>query len=252
MRRVRQVTASVNPKGEAVWTLVDLHARLANYLYEVYDSLDHPALGQSPRDAYEAGMTNAGQRPGRRINNDREFFIMTLPTTPRGTATVQPGSGVKIHYLYYWSDLFHNPETEGKRVPIRYDPFNVGLAFAFVNGQWAQCHSEYYAVFSGHTERELMLVTQELRRQRHQHSSQRGLSAKTIGDFLQSVESQEALLAQRLHDQQAAGVRQEPESNSASSALADSQAAPRPFLVASPLRGELPVADEEYETYGAF
>jgi putative transposase len=45
MRQVRQVTASVNPKGEAVWTLADLHDRLAHYLYEVYDSLDHPALG---------------------------------------------------------------------------------------------------------------------------------------------------------------------------------------------------------------
>jgi hypothetical protein len=97
-----------------------------------------------------------------------------------------------------------------------------------------------------------MLVTQELRRQRLQHSSQRSLSAKTIGDFLQSVEAQEALLAQRLHDQQAARVRQEPESNSASSALADSQMVPRPFLVAAPLGGELPVVDEEYETYGAF
>ena len=252
MRQVRQVTASVNPRGEAVWTLADLHARLVNYLYEVYDSLDHPALGQSPSDAYDAGMTNAGQRPGRRINNDREFFIMTLPTTPKGTATVLPGRGVKIHYLYYWSDLFHNPEAEGKQVPIRYDAFNIGLAFAFVNGQWAQCHSEYYAVFSGHTERELMFVTEELRRQRRQHTSQRGLSAKAIGDFLQSVEAQEALLAQRLHDQQATGVRKEPESISASSAPSDSQTVPRPFLVATPMRGELPVADEGYETYGAF
>jgi putative transposase len=252
MRHVRQVTASVNPKGEAVWTLAELHGRLSQYLYDVYDTLDHPALGQSPRYAYEDGMTNAGQRPWRRINDDREFFVTTLPTTPRGTATVLPGRGVKIHYIYYWSDLFHNPEVESKQVPIRYDPFNIGLAFAFVNGQWAQCHSEYYAGFSGHTERELMLATQELRRQRRKHASQRGLSAKTIGDFLRSVEARELLLAQRLHDQQAAAARQETKAVSDSSAVTDSRTPARPFLVTAPSEVETRTTDEEYETYGAF
>ena len=88
---------------------------------------------------------------------------MTLPTTPRGTAKVLAGRGVKIHYIYYWSDLFHDPEVEGRQVPVRYDPLNSGTAFAFVKDQWVQCHSEYYAVFQGHSEREMMLATQELR-----------------------------------------------------------------------------------------
>ena len=64
-----------------------LHDHLTSYLYEVHDSLDHPALGQSPRKAYEAGMAYAGQRPWRRINYDREFLITTLPTTPTGPPT---------------------------------------------------------------------------------------------------------------------------------------------------------------------
>jgi putative transposase len=51
-RNVRQVTRSVNPKGLAAWTLGDLHARVAEYLYEVYDMIDHPALGQSPRGSF--------------------------------------------------------------------------------------------------------------------------------------------------------------------------------------------------------
>ena len=252
MRQVRQVTVSVNPRGEAVWTLADLHDRLARYLYEVYDSLDHPALGQSPGDAYEAGMTNAGKRPWRSISNDREFFIMTLPTTSRGTAQVLPGRGVKIHYIYYWSDLFQNPEVEGKQVPIRYDPFNIGKAFAFVRGQWAQCHSEYYAVFHGHTEREMMFVTQELRRQRRKHALQRRLSAKTIGDFLQSVEMQESLLAQRLRDLQVSRTCQESESISAPPAAIGNPTSAQPFLVAAPSRIEVQDTGDEYETYGAF
>ena len=93
------------------------------------------------------------------------------------------------------------------QVPVRYDAFDVGTAFAFVKGQWVQCHSEYYAIFQGHSERELMLATQELRKRHRQHARQRGLSARTIGDFLQSVEAQEILLAQRLRDRQARVTR---------------------------------------------
>jgi hypothetical protein len=252
MRQVRQVTASVNPKGEAVWTLSDLHDQLAHYLYFVYDSLNHPALGQSPGDAYEAGMVNAGQRPWRHISNDREFFIMTLPTTPRGAARVLPGRGVKIHYIYYWSDLFRNPEVESKQVSVRYDPFNIGTAFAFVDGQWAQCHSEYCALLHGHTERELIFATQELRRQRRQHGLQRGPSAKAIGDFLRSVEAQESLLSQRLRDQQAGKTCPVPESISDPPAPVDDGTLARPFLVTPPMRIEIQSPREEYETYGAF
>ena len=252
MRQVRQVTVSVNPKREAVWTLADLHDQLACYLYEIYDSLDHPALGQSPSDAYESGMMNAGQRPWRRIGNDRGFFIMTLPTTLRGTAQVLPGRGVKIHYIYYWSDLFHHPEVEGSQVPVRYDPFNIGTAFAFVKGQWVQCHSEYYAIFHGRSEREIMLATQELRRRRSKHARQRGLSAKAIGDFLQSIEVQELLLSQRLRDQQAGKARSESESATDQPALTTSTTTERPFLVAASSPIEIPDIAEEYEIYGAF
>jgi transposase InsO family protein len=247
MRQVRQVTASINPKHEAVWTLADLHDHLTSYLYEVYDSLDHPALGQSPREAYEAGMAHAGQRPWRRINHDREFFIMTLPTTSTGTAHVLPGRGVKIHYIYYWSDLFRDPETERKQVPVRYDAFDAGTAFAFVKGQWVQCHSEYYAILQGHSERELMLATQELRKRQRQHARQRSLSAKTIGDFLQSVEAQEILLTQQLRDRQARATRRESEQVQPP---ATSQIPLRPFLVAAPSQSAAVEPTEEYETYG--
>ena len=252
MRQVRQVTTSVNPKHEAIWTLADLHDHLTCYLYEVYDSLEHPALGQSPGDAYEAGMANAGQRPWRRIDNDREFFIMTLPTTSIGTAQVLPGRGVKIHCIYYWSDLFHDPEVERKQVPVRYDPIDAGVAFAFVKGQWVQCHSEHYAILHGHSERELMLATQELRKQQRQHAQQRGLSAKKIGDFLQSVEAQEMLLTQRLHDRQPGATRHESPQVTVQQLPIDDQTPSRPFGVAVPSQIDALEPTEKYETYGAF
>ena len=58
-RQVRLVTKSINPKAQAVWTLRRLHARLSEWAYEIYDSLEHQALGQSPREAFAAGLIPA-------------------------------------------------------------------------------------------------------------------------------------------------------------------------------------------------
>jgi transposase InsO family protein len=42
--RSRQVTSSVDPRNHAAWPLKELHSRLSEYAYEIYDTLDHPAL----------------------------------------------------------------------------------------------------------------------------------------------------------------------------------------------------------------
>jgi putative transposase len=61
--------------------------------------------------------------------------MCTLPSTPKGTAKVRPGCGVKINHIYYWADAFRDPGIEGQQVPVRYEPFDVGQAYAFVRHQ---------------------------------------------------------------------------------------------------------------------
>jgi putative transposase len=95
-RNVRQVTKSVDPRRLAIWTLGELHQRLSEYLFEVYDAIDHPALGQSPREAFQAGLEAFGFRPECRIPYNQDFIIATLPAAPRGRAKVMPGRGVKV------------------------------------------------------------------------------------------------------------------------------------------------------------
>jgi putative transposase len=70
---VRQVTKSVSPKGQAVWPFEELQRRFAEYAYEVYDTLSHPALGASPREVYETGLMKTGSRAHRQIPYDHEF-----------------------------------------------------------------------------------------------------------------------------------------------------------------------------------
>ena len=181
------------------------------------------------------------------MSYDREFLILTLPTTSSGTAMVLPGLGVKIRYIYYWCDLFRDPEIERRKVPVRYDPFDAGTAFAFVKNHWAQCHSEYYAVFRGRSEREILLATQELRRQRQMLERRGALSAKKIGEFLRSVEAEELLLTQRLRDQQAQEIR--PQLAPGEVIDDECQCEALTTVVPSSL---YPESTEEHEIYGAF
>jgi putative transposase len=69
------------------------------------------------------------------IGYDEEFLIATFPTTPKGVAKVIPGRGVKVNQIHYWSDRFRNPAVEGTLVAVRYDPFDAGAAYAFVERQ---------------------------------------------------------------------------------------------------------------------
>ena len=64
--------------------------------------------------------------------------MATLPTTAKGVAKVAPGRGVKVNQIYYWSDPFRNPAVEGTCVAVRYDPFDAGAAYAFVERQWVR------------------------------------------------------------------------------------------------------------------
>jgi transposase InsO family protein len=197
---VRQVSQSVNPKGQAIWPFEELQFRLAEYAYDVYETVSHPALGASPREVHEAGVMKTGSRAHRQVPYDHEFLILTLPTTPRGTAKVVPGKGVQINYLYYWSEFFRDPEVEKALIPVRYDPFDAGTAYVFVKGQWTECHSEHYAVFRGRSEKEIRLASQELRRIRQCHAKQFTVTAAKLAEFLGSVEAEEVLLKQRLID----------------------------------------------------
>ena len=212
-RNVRQVTKSVNPKEHATWALPELYDYLAEYFYEIYDTIDHPALGQTPRNAYQRGLAETGARSHRQIADDLEFQMWTLPTTAKGTAKVAPGRGVKINHIYYWAEALRDPTIEHSQVGVRYDPFDAGVAYVFAGGRWVQCHSEYYLSLRGHSEKEVALASTELRRRHQCHSQGFEITAKKLAEFLASVDSEEALLLQRQRDRESRNIRQRGSSN---------------------------------------
>jgi putative transposase len=200
-KTARQMTKAVNPKNQALWQLPDLYDFLCEWAYEVYDQEKHPALGESPREAWESGLDMGGPREHRRIRYDEVFRILTLPGSPRETALVSRNHGIQFHYLSYWNDVFASPGVVGTKVKLRFDPFDISHIYAYVHNHWVECiTSSYYGQLHGHSEREIMLASAELREQNRDSHVRTPIDAQRLAEFLAKIEAHEAVLLQRQRD----------------------------------------------------
>ncbi len=98
-RHPRSMTKATDPLRHTVWTLPDLAEQVQQWADEEYDTIVHPALHMTPRDAYSQSMERDGERDHKRIPYDDRFKKATLPTTQKGKALVQPGKGVRMFLL---------------------------------------------------------------------------------------------------------------------------------------------------------
>jgi putative transposase len=196
----RTVTREVDPRRLAVWTLDDLYTYLCEWAYEVYDQMDHPALGQTPRAMFVNGLAKGGERRNRGIAYDDMFIKETMPTSRSEKGKIQKGKGIKLFGHYYQNEVFVSRELVGQSVPIRYDPFDIGVLYAFVQNQWIPCKSQFYAQLAGRSERELAIITAELRKTAQGDKESRGLSAARLAAFLSKAEGHQAMLLQRMKD----------------------------------------------------
>ncbi len=205
----RQMTPEVDPQQHAVWTLERFTARMSEWAYEVYDQMAHPALGQSPRDAFTQGMQLAGARLHRVIPYAEEFIMLTRPTTRTGYATVHRSRGLTVNGLHYWHECMRNPAVVGRRVPVRYEPYDMGVVYAFVDGQWFDCIADVFPLVHGRSEREWQLILEEWRAKRRQHGHKRlTINAPLLATFLEEVAAEERLLMQRQRDLEEQALRE--------------------------------------------
>jgi transposase InsO family protein len=191
LRKYRQVTKSVRPEHHAEWTLGAFNEALCEWAYEIYDQRQHPALGQSPHEAFNNGLAMGGSRSHRRVEYDETFRMLTLPAPERGGRIVQPGQGIKLHHIYYWSNAFRSPEIEKSKVAVRYEPFNISIAYAYVNSSWVQCISAHHHYLKGRSEKEMRLIITEVQKRLRDQGINRVLREKDIVDFLKSQEVRE-------------------------------------------------------------
>ncbi len=202
-REPRLNTRATDPQRQAVWTLPTLAERVQQWADEEYETIRHPALGMTPREAYELSLKRDGERLHKAIEYDDAFLRATFPTTKKGTAKVEPGVGVRMNYLDYWCEAMRDPTVEGTQVKVRYSPFDVSVGYAYIDGRWRKCDCPY-TEFTGCSERELQLLTEELRkRNRLQYGREHiEVTQKQLATFRRENAEIETILRQQRHDRE--------------------------------------------------
>ncbi|WP_049802809.1 DNA-binding domain-containing protein [Gloeothece verrucosa] len=193
MKKVRQVTKSVNPKYHAVWTLDKLYRYFCEYCYEIYDTCPHPTLRMTPREAFEIGLARGGLR-GHLLIPYEEFKLLSLPapTDNDGMRRITP-KGIKINYLYYGHPSFER--VRNTRVAVKYEPFDVTIAYAYIKGEWVQCRSGYIRELQGRSVKELITASDELKKLNQLQNQQfSDITGKNLAQFFTRIEREEAIL----------------------------------------------------------
>ncbi len=96
-----------------------------------------------------------------------------------------------------------DPTVEGTQVKVRYDPFDVSVGYAYIDGRWRTCDCPY-TEFAGCSERELQLLTEELRKRNRLHYGREHIEVtqKQLATFRRDNAEIETILRQQRHDRE--------------------------------------------------
>jgi len=198
----RTMTPEVDPRNLAVWTLPRLYQRLEEWGFEKYNHAVHPALGLSPQDFFERKRIENGIRAARRISYDKNFYMMTLPWPDYkdGKRNVEWNIGVQIDQVYYNSKELMESGVINQEIEVRYDPIDIGVAYAYINNHWIDLRSKYYHQFKGHTHKEKALATIEIKAQNTKMPDHRKEYGAQLAAFLEDCHNDEVFLKKQLVD----------------------------------------------------
>lgn len=192
-KNVRMVSGKHLPKHFAEWTLESLYYGLQHWAFEYYDQEIHSTLDMSPRQAFERGIAQTGQRNHRMILCNTDFLIATCPPVDRrGERRVDGQRGVKVNDLLYWNEAFSSPHVAGKTFPVRYDPWDASSVYVMVNNVWlrAQCRALLSLGHLTETEREALSAEY---RNRSGKKVNEAISSQKLREFLQTFTPEGAL-----------------------------------------------------------
>jgi putative transposase len=254
-KHVRQVTQEVNPKNHAVWTLELLYENLNDWFYEIYDQRDHSSLDKTPRLTFLESQKVTGQREITLIKYDQTFRMLSLPSTRKGHAKFQPGVGFKINRFNYFAEALRSyPHLENKQIQVKFDPYNLGVAYAFLDKKWVTLTSEYYSVLAGKTEKQLKIATNEILKRNKISGKETDVTSKQLADFLSKAEECELLLLQQLKDSATKNILHVIDGGRATKNIEEQQKPDKNFVNSTvldfPARKANPENEEAQNNYG--
>jgi putative transposase len=198
----RTCTPSHDPKAHTAWTLESFTNCFASWLTQVYESNPHKALGVSPSQYFAIGMQDFGMREHKRFAYTREFELLCMPTNKTGEAKVNHVQGIHLNYQSYWCAEFNDPALSGKKVPVRFDPDNGARAFAYINGRWVECISEYASIFSNRSTKQIEFITKEFKEKNKLMGNKQKVTAFSMAEFLRTATLSENTQRQIWRDQE--------------------------------------------------
>ncbi|QTO45983.1 DDE-type integrase/transposase/recombinase [Burkholderia latens] len=192
-KHVRMVSGSHLPKNLAEWTLEPLYYGVEYWATEFYDQEPHPVLGESPREAFLRGLRESGSREHLHIQFNRDFLVATCPPVDReGIRQVHPQRGVKVNERLYHNPAFRSHEVAGRRLPVRYDPWDASSVYVRVKDQWMQAVCPSLSGLGQLTENERKALTQEYNR-RFRASVNDEMDAQRLKEFMRTFTPEGAL-----------------------------------------------------------
>ncbi len=161
-KQVRMVTGKHLPVNFAEWTLEAMYYGIQHWACEFYDQEPHQALGCSPREAYHKGVREAGARSQRHVSFCNDFLIATCPPCDReGARRVNLQRGVKVNGLHYWHPAFNEHDVAGRKLPVRYDPWDASSVYVRVKNCWVRAQCRALAGLGQLTDVERRALTEE-------------------------------------------------------------------------------------------
>ncbi|TAN30323.1 MAG: integrase [Castellaniella sp.] len=162
-RNVRSLTGTHLPQRLATWGLEHLYHVLEDWAFNIYDQTPHPTLDMSPRDAFERALQETGERAHHMIAYNRDLLILTCPSVDQGgLRTIDRQRGVKVNNFYYQSPYFDSLLLTSRKVPVRFDPENVGRVFVQKPDRtWIDAHCMLLRDLPRMDERQLAAVSAE-------------------------------------------------------------------------------------------
>ncbi|KVR40954.1 Mu transposase C-terminal domain-containing protein [Burkholderia multivorans] len=192
-KNVRTLSGSHLPEKLAVWTLRALYAGIQRWACEFYDQNVHPALDESPREAFVRGMRENGKRPQTHIQFNRDFLIATCPPVDRtGTRQIHRQRGVKVDQRFYWNAAFDSARLDGESLMVRYDPWDASSVYVRIKDVWIRAVCRNLLGVGLLTDIEKRAITEEYNR-RHGSLSDNERDKKRLREFIEVFTPEGAL-----------------------------------------------------------
>ncbi len=106
---------------------------------------------------------------------------------------------LECHTLLILEEVYYkHPSFERIRnttVPVKYEPFESSIAYAYVKGEWVQCRSDYLRELQGRSVKELMIASSELKKlNKIQNKQFNDITGKKLAQFFTRIEIEESML----------------------------------------------------------